>query len=854
MTTASRNHATSRDDSNATPPESGSGSKGKGAPPRHRRTFGFIHVALTVVTVLSVWLSGAKLRLSNDLTDLFPRGGEATTLTRFLHAFGGGDLAVFLVEGETPEAVEKGAQALAHELEGKASLARVLSAAPSLRPFDPTLAWAYASPRALQRLAQALTPEGMRERLAGTREILLAPGAGDDGEFLARDPLRLAFIPFEERTELAAGVASSAGGAFASADGKARLVVAEPKGSAFEGGNASAFMTDARNAIDRTHATAPDVRVRVTGGHAIAAATAEMLQRDMILSGLLSTVLASVVFLFTFRRMRALLAVLPPLALGTVWTTGIAALLPSGLSAIATAFAAVVIGVGVDTGVHLYAALLEARREGLAPRDAARRARQMTWRPTLLAALAAGLAFASLALSDLSAVRQLGLMCAGGEVLTAIAILLVTPEIGALLERGAPPGLGNHGVMKWIVAATATRRRATIALALAAVPFLILVGTGLPSAGEAIVAIRPQALAPLQTQRDIYRVFGSREGQWLVVSDDGTADGAAARADHVAEALEKLVRDHLIDGYDALASYFPSPATQASRLAARDALDLPAKANDLERALRDAGFDPEACQPALDAFRRPSHTIVPLDPHGPLAWLVSRHLAVDDKGAIAVSYARPLGDPQKDALALAAIRAADDHTVVTGYFHLEGALRSALAHDLPRVSLIALLLVVVTLRALLRRFGDVVLALSAIAVELACVAAAMQLLHVRWHVYDALVLPVLIGITMDESMFLLFAARKARAASEALPASEGADERVESEGASEIEEAVYEQGPLVASTALTTAVGFGALLVCRFEGLRDLGLVGALGSALGLVSALVVVPAGLRLGVRARRN
>ena len=46
--------------------------------------------------------------------------------------------------------------------------------------------------------------------------------------------------------------------------------------------------------------------------------------------------------------------------------------------------------------------------------------------------------------------------------------------------------------------------------------------------------------------------------------------------------------------------------------------------------------------------------------------------------------------------------------------------------------------------------------------------------------------------------------------------------------------------------ALTTAAGFGALAFCDFDGLRDLGYVGALGSVVGLIVALVVVPAGLR--------
>jgi predicted RND superfamily exporter protein len=51
----------------------------------------------------------------------------------------------------------------------------------------------------------------------------------------------------------------------------------------------------------------------------------------------------------------------------------------------------------------------------------------------------------------------------------------------------------------------------------------------------------------------------------------------------------------------------------------------------------------------------------------------------------------------------------------------------------------------------------------------------------------------------------------------------------------------------VVATALTTMAGFAALLVCRFDGLFDIGAVGSLGVLLGLVAALVLVPAGLRL-------
>ena len=792
-------------------------------------------LAMIVVTLVSLWLTTFKLRLSSDLTDLFPNRSETTMLMRFLCGFGGGDLGVVLVRGEDPSDVEAASVALVTELRAKSSVARVLDSAPPPKDFDPTLAWAYAGPTARERLKHALTPEGMRERLDGTRELLLAPGAAEIEERAARDPLRLTMLPWELRTEVAAGVnvGTGSGGAFVGDGGRARLVILEPRGSAFQGKDAEIFVDDVRAATDAARRDHAGVTMDLTGGHAIAEATASMLRRDMIVSATLSTVLASVVFLLTFRRMRALLAVLPPLGLGTLWTTGIAAFFPAGLSAIATAFAAVVVGVGVDTGVHVYAALLEGRRRGLSPAEAARFARESTWRPTLLAALAAGFAFGALIVSDLPAVRQLGILCGAGEVLTAIGILLVTPEIGAWLERGPTPPRAVHRWTAFVDGLTRTRGRAAAAIAVSLLPFAFLAVFGWPAAHHTLVAIRPQALAPLATQKEIYRIFGSKEGQWLVVTADSRSERATERADRVAEALDRLAASGTIDGFDALTNFAPAPETQEARLAERDALDLPQKKQALEAALTDRGFDASAFATAFEAFERPAHSVNRIDPKGPLAWIISRHMAHEGGDTLVVSYVRPTGDAEKDARALAAIRDADPATVVTGYHQLEAALRHALGHDLPIVALLALGLVVVTLRAALRRGFDVFLTLATIVVEVGAVAALMRIFHVRLHVYDALVLPVLIGITMDESMFLLHAARAARSTGLSI--------------GDAIARALHTEGPLVASTALTTAAGFAALLACRFEGLFDLGAVGALGSALGLLAALIVIPAGLRL-------
>src|SRR6185312_14688375 len=230
----------------------------------------------------------------------------------------------------------------------------------------------------------------------------------------------------------AAGLTVTPSGEFVARGGRARLLVAQPRGRAFDNAAARAFVGDFDAARAHVLASHKGVSMSLTGGHAMNVALQALFIRDLEVSGTLSAILVALTFLVTFRRARALIAVFPPLVIGTVWTMGLAALLPNGLSAISVAFAAVVVGVGVDTGVHVYAALLEGRAMGLDPNAAALHARKRTGRPTMLAAIAAGVTFASLALSQLRALRELGLLCGLGEVLTSVAILALTPEIGAL--------------------------------------------------------------------------------------------------------------------------------------------------------------------------------------------------------------------------------------------------------------------------------------------------------------------------------------------------------------------------------------------------------------------------------------
>ncbi len=164
---------------------------------------------------------------------------------------------------------------------------------------------------------------------------------------------------------------------------------------------------------------------------------------------------------------------------------------------------------------------------------------------------------------------------------------------------------------------------------------------GWPAPADALVAIRPSTMAPFAAEEHIRARFGGRPDQWVVLSTGADLEEARTRADRVAEALEPLQRAGTIDGFDALGTFAPSANTERARLAERDTLDLPARRSALEDALRGVGFDAAAFAPALAAFAHPSSDLAaaPAVSGDVATWLLARHAAVDEGGALVATYA-----------------------------------------------------------------------------------------------------------------------------------------------------------------------------------------------------------------------
>lgn len=152
-----------------------------------------------------------------------------------------------------------------------------------------------------------------------------------------------------------------------------------------------------------------------------------------------SLLLVLVIIAAAFRAPRALVAIFVPLLLGNLWTVAVAAVTVGALNTFTSFTNAVLIGLGVEFGVHLYARFREYVREGHSVEDACVASWDAVGGACTSACLTAAAGFAALVAAEFGGFRQLGWLLSLGLVLTLVAELALMPVLLLWVERKHAP-------------------------------------------------------------------------------------------------------------------------------------------------------------------------------------------------------------------------------------------------------------------------------------------------------------------------------------------------------------------------------------------------------------------------------
>jgi hypothetical protein len=671
---------------------------------------------------------------------------------------------------------------------------------------------------------------------------------------------------------------------FTSADGRLAFLLARPVKKPDSFTPALAAVDGLRAILERVRPAFGDLAIGLTGLPVLETDEMAASQRDSTWAGWLALGGTALLYLAAYRGLRCPLLTVTTLLTGTAWAMGWLTLTVGHLNILSATFAVMLIGIG-DYGVLWVVRYEQRRRAGDDPAAAGLHTAAHIGPSIATAAVGTALAFFATMLADFRAVAELGWITGWGVVFCALACFTVLPALIRLTDRrgvvtplavvdadgASRPVAGLDAAPAWLPRLMA-RPRAVLAGA-AAVLLLAVGFAGRVGYDHNLLNMQADGLESVAWERELI---------------DATA-GASWHADSIAatphEALALKTRYEQLPGVSRVvevASLIPAEQERKLALASdirRRLAHLPATeppivpltspARDVrkEAALLLGALQPQAPISRQPVLERLVQGLTLLRDHPVLnggaeakarlqafeTRLVGDLLA-DLHRLRGVSAARPITladlpdalrhryvggtgkwlvqayakDNLWDIAPLeqfcAAARTVDAEATGKPFATVEG-LRS-MQHGFAWAGLYALAVIVAVLAADFRSARHTALALVPLAAGVVLLLGVMGAAGIHLNPANMIALPLIVGVGVDNGVHVLH------------------DYRARRRGRPYTLAAATGKG--IAVAALTTVLGFGALMVSRHRGLSGLGFVLAAGVTTCMAAALVLLPAVLR--------
>jgi uncharacterized protein len=196
-----------------------------------------------------------------------------------------------------------------------------------------------------------------------------------------------------------------------------------------------AAIEDLQNEIRRLKPAFNDLDIGLTGKVMIQQDEVHSATRDSVQATLGSCVLVVLLFVFSFRNLWRPWMVLSALLVALGWTVGFTTLTIGHLNLLTCTFATMLIGLGVDFGIHLVYGYEDQRAEGLPPLEAMQMTMQTAGLENMVGAVTSALAFFAVCFVDFLGFQELGVIAGGGVFLCFVSMVTVLPALLFLEER-----------------------------------------------------------------------------------------------------------------------------------------------------------------------------------------------------------------------------------------------------------------------------------------------------------------------------------------------------------------------------------------------------------------------------------
>ncbi len=368
----------------------------------------------------------SQLQLDSNLTRLLPRRARSVQgLDRLEESYGGqiGQLIVVL-QGRDRAALEKAADKLAPKLARVADVRRVEYKKPV--DFFRRYRLLYADKKDLQEAHRRL------------KKSIVAAKKKANPLFVSLDDSKSP--PKVDFSDLTSKYGDKFGGLdqspyFVNKDGTKLALFLYPDFPARNLARAQAFSKRVTRVLDQTlPAATSKVHYGLSGRYQKRVELQSTLQKDLTLATGVAGVLLLAFLLVFLRSFCGMLVVVLPLVAGTIWTFAWAYLTFGTLNVLTGFLGAVLMGIGVDYGIHLYVRYHQLRDRYDGPRALAETFKT-SGRANFYGGLTTAIALGSLIVSDFRAFFEFGTIALGGVALVLLAYTLLLPPLILLVER-----------------------------------------------------------------------------------------------------------------------------------------------------------------------------------------------------------------------------------------------------------------------------------------------------------------------------------------------------------------------------------------------------------------------------------
>ncbi len=211
------------------------------------------------------------------------------------------------------------------------------------------------------------------------------------------------------------------------------LFVTPEKGGGFAKSENS--LKNLRATIARVRADFPGVDVGVTGQEALNADEMNAALGDMSLATGLSLAGLTLLLVFFWRGIRRPLMEMTELVIALSWTFGLTTLVVGHLNILSVTFAPLLLGLGIDYGIHWFARYQEEEPRRRGKKETVRITMFLMGPGILVAGLTAAFSFFPLVLTGFRGLEELGIITFMGMLMTTVTTICVLPALAVLFDQ-----------------------------------------------------------------------------------------------------------------------------------------------------------------------------------------------------------------------------------------------------------------------------------------------------------------------------------------------------------------------------------------------------------------------------------